>query len=162
MSNPGNAHAVGLFTNTKVRPRTTRYSSRPKITTVHLVNVLRVVVDLVKIVVEERRGNQKTNSPPPPPLVLAAVIAVLIKKIVEEVQEKKIKKRRRKQQRGGGGYGFNPAGFPHKGLINFNKISTCGITSKGSNLGIGKQYAPLSQKGGRWRFNLWRRWCPLL
>ena len=143
MANPGNAHAVGLFTNTKVDPgphgillgenqnispcryasggnRKSRKNRRRRKKNKRNRRSRR----------RRRRRNRRSN-----------------KKNRRRGSRKKNRKRKKRQQRGGG-YGFNPNGFPHKGLINFDKISNCGIIPRSGNLGIGKQDALLSQKGG--------------
>ena len=56
------------------------------------------------------------------------------------------KKRKTRRRQRGGGYGFDPNGPPNKGF-NHKAVSTCGVKSD-SSLGVGKQYAPLLQKGG--------------
>ena len=59
-------------------------------------------------------------------------------------------RRRRRRQRGGGVYGFSPEELPNYGKksISWQRRSNgCGVASK-SNLGAGKQYATLPQRGG--------------
>ena len=59
-------------------------------------------------------------------------------------------RRRRRRQRGGAAYGFSPEELPNFGKKSINwtrRASGCGVASK-SNLGAGKQHAPLSQRGG--------------
>ena len=59
-------------------------------------------------------------------------------------------RRRRRRQRGGASYGFSPEELPNFGKKSINwtrRASGCGVASK-SNLGAGKQHAPLSQRGG--------------